>query len=145
MIRAAEEEDLAEILKIQALCFKEPWSMEALESTFAHPRAIVQVVRDEEGVVGFTIALSAADECELLSVAVQPEYKRRGLGRRLCKTLEQHAHKLGARAIYLEVRASNEVARAFYVVMGYEFVAKRKHYYQDGEDALIMRTTLPEL
>jgi len=115
-----------------------------LESTHEHPNAVIRVLHAKDAIVGYSIAVYAADECELLSIAIHPHHRRSGLASELCRDLVKEATVRGSATVFLEVRTSNEAARAFYAAMGYEVVAQRKRYYQDGEDALIMRLNLGE-
>jgi ribosomal-protein-alanine N-acetyltransferase len=81
----------------------------------------------------------AADEVEILLVAVVPHARRRGVGRALVEALLADA---GARRAHLEVRASNRAAIALYERTGFVAAGVRKRYYADGEDALVMARTV---
>jgi ribosomal-protein-alanine N-acetyltransferase len=89
-------------------------------------------------VVGFLIGRQAADEFEILNLAVSPAFRRRGIGSKLVQSALGSAGKAGSRRCYIEVRASNEAAIEFYVGRGFERCGRRKSYYQDpAEDALL--------
>jgi ribosomal-protein-alanine N-acetyltransferase len=79
----------------------------------------------------------AAQEAELLRIAVAPEARRLGLGRRLLEASETFLLDQGITALYLEVRCSNQAARHLYESSGWALQRTRKAYYRDGEDAAI--------
>ena len=80
------------------------------------------------------------DEGDLNLLAVQAEYRRKGIAARLVKELEIQAKRLGIRCYTLEVRTGNASAIAFYTRLGFEQVGRRKNYYvKPVEDALLLR------
>lgn len=95
---------------------------------------------------GFALCRIAADEAELLTVAVRPAWRRQGLGRRLIAAIIDHARSAGAHALYLEVGIDNPPAQSLYEKQGFSVVGSRPAYYQRGHgpavDGLIMRLTL---
>jgi ribosomal-protein-alanine N-acetyltransferase len=85
----------------------------------------------------------AADETEILNVAVRAGQRRRGIGRRLMETALQQAVSSGSRRVFLEVRESNAGAQAFYAQLGFAQDGRRRKYYRDPpEDALLLSRTL---
>ena len=142
LIQKATEKDLAGILAIQEGNFDPPWTRSMLESSLEHPRAVLRVARKGDDLAGYSISTFAADECELLSIAVLNTHRRQGIASALNDDLRREALGRGATQIFLEVRPSNQGARSFYASMGYQEVATRKGYYQDGEDALILKLNL---
>jgi ribosomal-protein-alanine N-acetyltransferase len=95
------------------------------------------VVIAESGadLIGFGIMRYRDDEAHLLLFAVRPEYRRRGIGSGLLVWLETTAVTAGIELIFLEARATNRVARAFYAARGYRELAALPRYY-GGEDAV---------
>lgn len=95
---------------------------------------------------GFVMAWAAAGDAELLTVAVIPEARRKGVGAALVTSAGVAALIRGAASMHLEVAEDNEAARALYRKLGYE-EAGRRHAYYAGEggsvDAIVMRRTLP--
>ena len=91
-------------------------------------------------------AASPPTKSELLTIAVRPTERRRGLGRRLLTAVIEGAREAGARTLFLEVGADNPPARALYEAMGFRVVGRRAAYYRRGEgpaaDALVMRLSL---
>jgi len=88
----------------------------------------------------------AADEAELLTLAVRPMHRRRGVGRQLLMAAIDHVRAAGARSLYLEVGADNSTARNLYDAQGFVAVGSRPAYYNRGSappaDAVVMRLTL---
>jgi len=91
-------------------------------------------------IVGYVVALEAADEGEILNLAVAPAGRRNGLGRALVQQILEVLTARGVRQVYLEVRESNEPARALYAAHGFKEVGRRKQYYRRPvEDAIVLR------
>ncbi len=88
------------------------------------------------------LARLAADEAEVLTVAVVPERRQQGLGARLVSEAAGEARRRGAVRLFLEVSTRNPAARALYRALGFEQVGRRRGYYADGSDALTLRLTL---
>jgi [ribosomal protein S18]-alanine N-acetyltransferase len=79
------------------------------------------------------------DEAELRNLAIHPTYQRKGIARALIKEGIRTLQESGARRLFLEVRASNEPALAFYASTGFQLLYKRHDYYKNPtEDALVM-------
>lgn len=89
--------------------------------------------------VGYALGWLAADEAQLMSIAVDARFRGQGLGRALLERFLDELVRVGARTIVLEVRKGNAPARALYVAMGFELLGERRRYYADGEDAITYR------
>ncbi len=95
---------------------------------------LTRVARDERGtVVGWLEAQRVAGEVHVLGVGVVPERRRRGIATALVRSVSA-----GAQAVHLEVRASNQGARRFYLGLGFDEVEVCSSYYSDGEDAVLL-------
>jgi len=97
-------------------------------------------------VIGFILVRIAADECEILSLAVGPENRRQTLGCSLVEAAGRDAHRHGARAMFLEVDVKNVAATHLYRKLGFKEVGRRTGYYRVCDslsDALILRCELP--
>src|SRR6187399_2030930 len=112
------------------------------ERDLARPSGIVLVAASAERIVGFVSLQLAADEAEILDLGVIPARKRQGIGRWLVARAADAARARGIVQVFLEVRRSNGPAIALYRAVGFLEVGERKHYYRDGEDALLFRTLL---
>ena len=95
---------------------------------------------DERG--GLALLRITADEAEILTIGVLPVMRRQGIARTLLDEGIAHARAVGVRAVFLEVGIRNRPARALYEAAGFEEVGRRRRYYTNGEDALILRATL---
>lgn len=91
---------------------------------------------DESAFARWSLA-PAAFEAELFRIAVDQERRGEGLGHALLEACQKELSLLGIRELHLEVRASNTAARALYLRSGWREAGTRKHYYRDGEDALL--------
>lgn len=92
--------------------------------------------------LGFGLARAMAGEAEVLTLAVRPAARRRGVGRALFDALARQAKTFGAEMLFLEVAEGNLPARGLYAAAGATEVGRRRRYYADGNDALVLRLTL---
>jgi len=91
---------------------------------------------------GLALLRVTADEAEVLTLGVLPAMRRRGIARDLLGEATRRARALGVRAVFLEVGVRNRPARTLYEAAGFTEVGRRRRYYANGEDALILRATL---
>ena len=91
-----------------------------------------------EGIHGFLVMRTAADESEILNLAVEPERRRQGIASALLAAAIEACRAAGAKSVYLEVRESNAVAIAFYRSSGFEPTGRRARYYQDPPEAAVV-------
>ncbi len=91
---------------------------------------------------GLVLARVAADEAELLTIGVLPQARRRGVGLALLRAAGGEAARLGATRLFLEVATRNAPARALYAQAGLVEVGRRRRYYPDGDDALVLAVPL---
>ena len=97
-------------------------------------------IRDPEDVLGFAMSRQALDEEELLLIAVIPEHRRRGLGKRLLRDLFDTAASRGTRRIFLEMRDGNPAVR-LYLEQGFEQIGRRRDYYRSASGGPIDAVT----
>lgn len=104
---------------------------------------------DGRWLLGYLVAMEGVEEVHLLNLTTVPLHRRRGWARRMLAALVAWAQTRGAQALWLEVRASNQAARALYEGCGFAAVGVRKGYYPDHgiqrEDAVVMRRVLDPL
>ena len=135
-VRPAAERDLAPIARIERAVFSDPWPASAFRG-LGYSHAWVAVEGDQ--VVGYLFGRVAADEAEILNVAVHPEHRRLGVARHLLETALRQFRAVNARTVYLEVRSANETALAFYRSHDFKPVGTRRRYYQNpSDDAVVM-------
>jgi ribosomal-protein-alanine N-acetyltransferase len=116
----------------------ESWGVAMLAAQLGQPGVFALV--DEAG--GMILVRVAADEAEILTLAVAPEARRAGLGRALLAAACAAARDAGAARLFLEVAATNQAARALYGAAGFLQIGRRRRYYADGGDALMMSLAL---
>ena len=114
------------------------WSESRVLHCMRNREAIVLVARDRRRLVGFAIMEFYDEHAHLSLLAVQPGYRRQGIGRSLMEWLEASARTAGIFSVRLELRAANDAARAFYERIGYVEAGQRRAYYAGREDALRM-------
>jgi ribosomal-protein-alanine N-acetyltransferase len=143
-VRDARLSDIGAVVAIERLSFSEPWSEGMLRSHLRGDINTFLIAHDEEDIVGFAIAHTVVDEAELLSIAVDPNARARGIGATLLDAICLRCAMCGAASITLDVRVSNIAARALYASHGFTQVGlRRRYYHMPEEDALILRATLP--
>lgn len=91
---------------------------------------------------GMVLARVAMDESEILTLGVVPGARRLGLGTKLLRAAMTHAASLNALSMFLEVSEANAAAQALYTGLGFTEVGRRKRYYANGDDAMVMRAAL---
>lgn len=143
LLRAMKEEDISQVVEIEKQSFFSPWSAYAFKCELADNEfAYYLVVTTEdnlEQVLGYGGMWVIIDEAHITNIAIAPEARGKNLGELLLKGLEVVAIENGAVRMTLEVRVSNEKAKALYKRRGFVPTGIRPNYYVDGnEDALIM-------
>jgi [ribosomal protein S18]-alanine N-acetyltransferase len=135
-------EDLPAVHGIERSSFFVPWPDDAYRNELLTNRLASYVVaRAGDDVVGFGGLWVMVDEAHITTFAVDPRWRRRGVGEWMLLALLDRAVERGAREATLEVRLSNMPARRLYEKYGFRPVGIRPRYYSDnGEDALIMTT-----
>jgi ribosomal-protein-alanine acetyltransferase len=114
------------------------WNEARILRSIADRESAVLVARERRRLAGFAIMEFHDEHAHLNLLAVQPGYRRRGIGVRLIEWLESSARTAGTFLVRLELRAGNEAARKFYSKLGYREVGQRRGYYSGREDAICM-------
>jgi ribosomal-protein-alanine N-acetyltransferase len=128
---------------IEQAVFSDPWSARDFRECVASD-VVFLVAAAPDGVAGYVIAQDAADEGEILNLAVAPPRHRVGIGRALVERALATLAGRGASRVFLEVRESNTAARALYAALGFGEVGRRRRYYQRPvEDAIVLRAAIP--
>lgn len=137
-------QDAALMAALHASAFDRPWSEAEFAKLLANPSAFA-LTTPEEAPLGFALAWAAAGDSELLTIAVRPEARNKGLGADLVAAVMAHAKVRSAEALILDVADDNAAGRALYAKLGFEEVGRRKGYYltrQGQTDALTLRRAL---
>ena len=142
IIREWTKEDIPTIAKMERRCFHDAWTEEMLSDTLRYP--IYNCFLAEEGgqVCGYCCLIVVCEDAEVGNIAVDTPFRGKGIGKALMETMHQRAKEKGATQSFLEVRVSNASAIALYKKFGYESYGIRARYYEDGEDAMVMKRAL---
>lgn len=140
IVRKAERSDLRALYEIEVECFpKDAFPLHHIMRFLEDPEFMTLVIILEGKVIGYVTARIEDFEGKrmghIYSIAVKPEYRRRGVGSKLLKTLEENLRRKGVRVCYLETRVSNIAAINLYFKHGYRIFDILRCYYGDGEDA----------
>ena len=132
---------------VHAASFDEPWDAEEIGGVLGGPGGFGLVVRDPQTgeMAAFILARAVADEAEVLTLAVDPVYRRAGMGRALVEAVALNVAAAGARSLFLEVAGDNDAGLGLYRAAGFSPVGRRPAYYRrvDGAvDALVLRRDL---
>lgn len=140
MIRKMVLSDLEAVYKLEEKCFSVPWTYDAFKGELtSNLLARYLVILHENKIVGYGGVWYIVDEGHITNIAVDPDYRKKGLGQRLVAEMINQAIKNGIHQMTLEVRKSNIPAIHLYEKMGFEIAGVRPKYYTDNhEDALIM-------
>jgi ribosomal-protein-alanine N-acetyltransferase len=143
-IRPALARDLEAMATIHAACFARAWSANEIGQFVAAPGCLSLIASTalEQPMHGFLIVRCAGDEAEILTLAVDPSHRRRGLARALLAAAIASLRQAGAKRLFLEVEAENESARGLYQSLGAVAVGRRPRYYEHGADADIFSLAL---
>jgi len=144
-IRRMTLEDIPQVAAVDRLSFSLPWSEKSFRFEVLENDASLLWVAEAAApdglreVVGMIVVWLVVDEAHVATIAVHPQYRGLGLGRRLLTAALVDAIQQGAILATLEVRRGNTVAQELYRKFGFQVVGERSHYYNDNsEDALIM-------
>ncbi len=132
--------DIPRVMAIEERSFRSPWPAHAYEHELTKNELAHCYVLEGAGgeLLGYGCLWLIVDEAHISTIAVPPGLRGRGLGELLLLALIDESFGLSAAVVTLEVRVSNQSARALYAKYGLVEVGQRKRYYDDGEDALIM-------
>ena len=133
-------EYVSQVAALEKVCFSDPWSEKSVASEVESPLSCWLVALDGETVTGYVGSQTVLDETDMMNVAVHPNFRRQGVARALILALTEELKNRGSHCRTLEVRASNDPARALYESLGFVLVGTRRNYYHNPkEDALILR------
>jgi [ribosomal protein S18]-alanine N-acetyltransferase len=134
--------NLDAVLAIEVTVYSFPWTRANFVDSLAAGHLARVLLDAQDIVVGYYIALPAPDEMHLLNITVMSACQRRGYSQRMFEDLLQKCRELNAAKVWLEVRPSNQPARALYERLGFTQLGQRKAYYPAGvgrrEDALVL-------
>ena len=139
-IRKMTAREVPQVAELEKLCFAMPWSEKSVAGELDNPLALWLVAMDGESLAGYVGSHTVMDETDMMNIAVHPDFRHQGIATGLVVDLIGALKLRGSHCLTLEVRASNEPAKALYEKMGFRMVGRRPGYYQNPrEDALILR------
>jgi ribosomal-protein-alanine N-acetyltransferase len=142
-IRKALLSDFDKIVEVEASSFKRPYPPALLFSLLHLHSDMFYVALASGEIVGYAVGAKRCDSGgHVISIAVRPEWRRKGIGTKLMEALLDTFKKRGLKRAVLEVAVSNREAIAFYERLGFKTIALLKSYYPWGEDAYLMAKEL---
>ncbi|HEY0788727.1 MAG TPA: ribosomal protein S18-alanine N-acetyltransferase [Thermoanaerobaculia bacterium] len=138
----ARWEDVDQIAALETASFPSPWRREFFESELQAEGRFNRVARGGGRIVAYCFSMHFLDEMHVNKIAVAAAWRRHGVAKALMDDATRFARERGIASIALEVRESNEGARAFYRALGFEERYRRPRYYPDGETAVVMATEI---
>jgi [ribosomal protein S18]-alanine N-acetyltransferase len=146
VVEAASLRDARRLAQLHGESFHRGWGEGEFEAMLTERNTLVHRLKVGRQLVGFAVSRMAADEAEILSIAVAASHRGRGLSRDLLLTHLGHLAGHGIRTIFLEVEENNQPARRLYERAGFSVAGRRERYYRQpgGEhlNALLMRRDL---
>jgi ribosomal-protein-alanine N-acetyltransferase len=145
-LRSAAPVDAQVLAALHARAFDTPWPVTAMADLLGGEGVFALMHEDGSGPLGFVMARVVAGEAEILTLAVDPQRRRGGLGRELLEAAADLAVTYGGEALFLEVSVDNVAALALYDRSGFKRVGLRRGYYSSDAgrpiDALVLRRNL---
>jgi ribosomal-protein-alanine N-acetyltransferase len=146
VIEPASLRDAARLAQLHGASFHRGWGEGEFEGMLTERNTLVHRLKAGHKIVGFAVSRMAADEAEILSIAVDAGYRGRGLSRNLLLTHLGHLAGRGVRTVFLEVEENNQPARRLYDRAGFAVAGRRERYYREpgGQqlNAVLMRRDL---
>ncbi len=134
------KENLEEVYELEKICFDDPWTMGMFESEIDNDISVFIVAVDEkkDKVIAYVGVWLTLDFGDITNIAVHPDYRREGLGKRLLSTIVDICKEREIERVCLEVKETNDSAIEFYKNAGFLQDGVRKKYYQGKYDAYLM-------
>jgi len=134
---------LPALCELEKRCFSDAWTEDMLASQLPDQFHSFIAAKSGDELLGYVCMTHIIDEAEISNVAVDPAYRRHGIGAALVGEMLERAEELGIECVLLEVRESNTAAKALYEMQGFSPYGKRKNYYdKPKEDAVLMMKTM---
>ena len=143
VVKPIAKEDIGEIAELERRIFSDAWSVSGLEESYKREEALILGAYKEGKIYGYLVAYLAADECELMRLAVKEEKRKENAGTHLLLALESMCEDAGIKKIFLEVRESNKTAISFYESGNFIQDGVRPNFYDNPvEDGVLMSREL---
>ena len=142
VISEARKTDVRALAAVHAASFRRGWSEDEFQRLLSDRNTVTHRTTIGRTLIGFILSRLIGDEAEILSIAIAPGWRGRGLSRPLLDLHLRRLAGLGARAVFLEVDKENAPARRLYQRAGFYEVGQRQGYYDSGAAALVLRRDL---
>jgi ribosomal-protein-alanine N-acetyltransferase len=146
VIEAAHVSDASQLAQLHGASFHRGWGRTEFEQLLLDRNTLTHRLRQDRHLIGFLVSRLAADEAEILSIAITPHERGHGLSRDLLHTHLGHLAGRGIKKVFLEVEENNQPARRLYERAGFRVVGRRERYYSSAEgehlNALVMQRDL---
>jgi [ribosomal protein S18]-alanine N-acetyltransferase len=143
ILRPATADDVPVVTALERELFgPDAWSEPSVAEELTGERRTALVASVGSDLVGYAVTLLAGDVVDLQRIAVAPAHRRTGVAGRLLAELQDDARSAGADRMLLEVSTANAGALAFYTSAGFVEIDRRRRYYRDGSDAVVLQVAL---
>lgn len=142
--RPATEADMPDLAALEAVASAHGWNERQYRDSLAAGHAFLLLEIDGQ-LCGHAVTMAVLDEAELLTIVIAAQKQGQGLGQALLGRLLEQLRQMGCTRLFLEVRESNQPARALYAKSGFTETGRRKHYYPTAtgrEHAVLMEMSL---
>lgn len=134
----ANKSHLDQLVELEKIRFSDNYSIKTLENDLKNKNNLMWVLLEEDKVLGYIDVFYIFDEANIQRIALFPACEGKGYATKMLKHAENDLKEKGVEKIYLEVSESNTHAVEFYIKNGYKETNRRKDYYSDLSDAIIM-------
>lgn len=139
VFRKIEESDIEQIASLEQQIFTDAWTSQGIGETYCQKQAFITVSEEEGRINGYCIIYYVLDEGEIARIAVDSNFRKQGIGHRLLDYTSSVCREKGVTRLLLDVRESNQGARAFYKNCGFAEDGIRKNFYENPtEHAVLM-------
>ena len=143
IVRPAVADDARPVRDLDAMLFgPDAWSLVSVLAELTGPDRRAMVAVEDDLLVGYAVTMGDGEVVDLQRMAVRPEHRRRGVAAALLRQLVDAATVAGAQRMLLEVSAENTAALGFYERAAFAGISRRRRYYRDGSDALVLARDL---
>lgn len=142
MIRKLQEQDISKVVELEEKMFGETLGEEMLKSELSNPLVWFRVIEVNDQVIGYIGGYFYDGAGEIINFLIDEDYQKKGYGTQLFNSLMNEAKIASIKQITLEVKKNNVKGINFYTKNKFKQISIRKHYYKDGEDALVMMKEL---
>ena len=139
-LREMQIDDLEKVMKIENRSFSVPWTDTGFFTFLIRDDTLFLVAEDDDKILGYIGMICVPEDGDITNVAVDADYRNKGIGKLLVSEMIKMSHERGIKNIFLEVRVSNAPAIHLYESFGFEKIGVRKNYYEEPkEDAYTMK------